>query len=112
MQASINFCFCFSRSVKHLGELEVAAVITLPHDERVTVSERKGRLNAVVSADPEIMHGVPCFRGTRVPVQLLLDDLRSGYTIDQFLEGCPTVSREQVETYLELAQALVSECVS
>jgi len=56
------------------------------------------------------MHGTPCFRGTRVPVRLLLDDLKSGYTIEQFLEGCPTVTREQVERYLELVQDLVTEC--
>jgi uncharacterized protein (DUF433 family) len=56
------------------------------------------------------MHGTPCFRGTRVPVRLLLDDLRTGFTIDDFLAGCPTVTREQVERYLELAQDLVTEC--
>lgn len=69
------------------------------------------RLSQIVTVDPDLMHGTACFRGTRVPVHLLLDDLRSGYTIDQFLNGCPTVSRELVEGYLELAQDLVTECV-
>ena len=66
----------------------------------------------LISVDPEVMHGTPCFRGTRVPLQLLLDDLKNGYTIDEFLAGCPTVKREQVEAYLSLAQQLVAECVS
>jgi len=44
-------------------------------------------------------------------VRLLLDDLKSGFTIDEFLSGCPTVSRELVEGYLKLAQDLVTECV-
>lgn len=73
--------------------------------------ENKTRFNEIVTVDPELMHGTPCFRGTRVLVHLLLDDLRSGYTIDDFLTGCPTVSRESVQGYLELAQDLVTECV-
>jgi uncharacterized protein (DUF433 family) len=73
-------------------------------------AETKNRMSEVVSTDPDIMHGTPCFRGTRVPVRLLLDDLKSGYTVEQFLSGCPTVTREQVERYLELVQDLVSEC--
>jgi uncharacterized protein (DUF433 family) len=51
--------------------------------------ERKARLNEIVSVDPDLMHGIPCFRGTRVPVRLLLDDLRSGFTIDEFLNWVP-----------------------
>jgi uncharacterized protein (DUF433 family) len=63
--------------------------------------ENRARLNEIVSVDPDLMHGDPCFRGTRVPVRLLLNDLKSGFTIDQFLAGCPTVSRELVQGYLE-----------
>jgi uncharacterized protein (DUF433 family) len=74
-------------------------------------TEKKARLNEIVSVNPDLMHGTPCFRGTRVPVRLLLDDLKSGSTINEFLAGCPTVSRELVEEYLELAQDLVAECV-
>ena len=70
------------------------------------------RLNQIVTVDPQLMHGVPCFQGTRVPVSVLLDDLRSGYTINDFLAGCPGVSRDLVEQYLELTQDLVAECVA
>jgi uncharacterized protein (DUF433 family) len=61
-------------------------------------------MHEIVSINPNLMHGTPCFRGTRVPVRLLLDDLKAGFTIDDFLAWCPTVTREQVERYLELAQ--------
>jgi uncharacterized protein (DUF433 family) len=44
------------------------------------------------------MHGALCFRGTRVPLEMLLNDLKSGYSIDDFLDGCPTVTRAQVGT--------------
>jgi uncharacterized protein (DUF433 family) len=55
----------------------------------------------VVSIDPEIMSGTPVFRGTRVPVRTLIDYLEAGDSIDRFLEGFPTVSREQVVAFLE-----------
>jgi uncharacterized protein (DUF433 family) len=46
-----------------------------------------------ITTDPETMHGVPVFRGTRVPVQTLFDYLAGGDTLEDFLEGFPTVSR-------------------
>ena len=55
----------------------------------------------VVSRDPEVMSGELVFAGTRVEVKTLVDYLKGGHTLDDFLEGFPTVSREQVEAYLE-----------
>jgi uncharacterized protein (DUF433 family) len=46
--------------------------------------------------NPKIMHGEPCFRGTRVTVQTFFDHLESGYTIAEFLEQFPSVRREQI----------------
>jgi len=66
--------------------------------------EIKTHMSDVVLVDRNLMHGTPCFRGTRVPVRLLLDDLKTGYTVDDFLAACPTVTREQAERYLQLAQ--------
>ncbi len=57
----------------------------------------------VFHSDPEIMGGAPVFAGTRVPVQNLLDYLEGGETIDEFLEGFPTVKREQVIAFIEAA---------
>jgi uncharacterized protein (DUF433 family) len=50
------------------------------------------------------MGGTPVFAGTRVPVQTLLDYLEGGKTIDEFLAGFPTGSREQVVAFLEEAK--------
>ncbi|MDB4793430.1 DUF433 domain-containing protein [Methylacidiphilales bacterium] len=69
-------------------------------------------LNQVVWVDPERMSGMPCFTGTRVPVQALLDHLEAGVTLDEFLEGFPTVSREQAVAFLELAKDQLVRCVS
>ena len=47
-------------------------------------------------SDPEILGGVPVFIGTRVPIKSLFDHLEAGESINQFLEGFPSVTREQV----------------
>jgi len=57
--------------------------------------------------DPEIMHGVPVFRGTRVPVQTLFDYLAGGETLEDFLEGFPTVPRALATEALEEAKQLL-----
>ena len=51
------------------------------------------------------MGGTPVFNGTRVPVQPLLDYIEAGETIDEFLDGFPTVQRAQVIAFLEEAKA-------
>jgi len=55
----------------------------------------------IISVSPEIMGGTPVFTNTRVPVQTLLDYLKAGESIDDFLDGFPTVTREQVIGLLE-----------
>ncbi|MBW4539776.1 MAG: DUF433 domain-containing protein [Myxacorys chilensis ATA2-1-KO14] len=59
--------------------------------------------SSIISASPEIMGGTPVFAGTRVPVQTLLDYLKAGESINDFLDGFPTVAREQVIALLEEA---------
>jgi len=57
--------------------------------------------SSVYHSDPEIMGGVPVFVGTRVPIKSLLDHLQAGDSIDDFLEGFPSVKREQVIQLIE-----------
>ena len=57
----------------------------------------------LVSRDPEIHSGDLVFAGTRVPVDTLLDHLKDGATLDEFLEGYPSVTRWQAEGLLDLA---------
>jgi uncharacterized protein (DUF433 family) len=62
-----------------------------------------------VIRDPKIMHGTPVFRGTRVPVRTLFDYLEGGETLEDFLEGFPTVRRElALEALEEAKQFLLS----
>jgi uncharacterized protein (DUF433 family) len=74
-------------------------------------AEQKASLAEVVSVDSEIMHGTPCFAGTRVPVQTLLDYIEERDTLD-FLRDFSTVTREQAIQFLELGKAQLIECVS
>jgi uncharacterized protein (DUF433 family) len=60
--------------------------------------------NPVVSRDPGVLGGTAVFSGTRVPVQTLLDYLEAGESIDDFLAGFPSVSRECVIAFLEEAR--------
>jgi len=58
----------------------------------------------IIDSDPEVLGGTPVFRGTRVPIKSLFDHLEAGDSIDDFLEGFPSVRRDQVISLLEVAQ--------
>jgi uncharacterized protein (DUF433 family) len=61
----------------------------------------------IIVRDSEVLHGTPVFRGTRVPVKALFDTLEAGETLEQFLEGFPTVSREMAVAAIEQAHELL-----
>ena len=58
-------------------------------------------MSKVIVHDPQILGGEPVFKGTRVPVKSLFDHLEAGDSIDDFLDGFPSVQREQVIILLE-----------
>ena len=66
-----------------------------------------GNMEQAITRDPDVMHGTPVFRGTRVPVQTLFEYLEGGDTLENFLEGFPTVSRELAIQALEEAKHLL-----
>ncbi len=61
----------------------------------------------VIVKNPDILGGAPVFRGTRVPIQTLFDYLEAGETVEEFLQGFPTVSREAAIAALEEAKHLL-----
>jgi uncharacterized protein (DUF433 family) len=63
----------------------------------------------IIDSDPEVLGGTPVFRGTRVPIKSLFDHLEAGDSIDDFLEGFPSVRRDQVIALLEISQTRVLE---
>jgi uncharacterized protein (DUF433 family) len=66
----------------------------------------------IITSSPDVMGGTPVFAGTRVPAQTLLDYLKAGESIGDFLEGFPTVTREQVITFLEEAEEQIVKMVA
>jgi uncharacterized protein (DUF433 family) len=63
---------------------------------------------SVVVSNPEILGGTPCFRGTRVPLDSLIDYLEAGDSLDEFLDNFPSVSREAAIAALEEAKTLLT----
>ena len=78
----------------------------------MVTAQQKADLAGVISINSAIMHGTPCFTGTRVPVQTLLDYIEEGDTLDSFLEDFATVTRNQAVQFLELVKQKLIECVS
>ncbi|HVE71323.1 MAG TPA: DUF433 domain-containing protein [Thermoanaerobaculia bacterium] len=82
--------------------------LELPEDERIQLAARlHAQQSSVIASDPEIMSGAPVFKGTRVLAQTLIEHLEAGDSIDDFLEGFPSVRRDQVIAFLEETKARV-----
>jgi len=59
---------------------------------------------ATIVSDPELLSGIPCFRGTRVPFGNLIDYLEGGHSLGEFLRQFPTVTHETAVQALEEAK--------
>ncbi len=66
----------------------------------------------VVSRSPRVMNGALVFAGTRVPVEILIQHLSAGDSLDVFLEDFPTVTREQAVAYLEMTPEAIDALVA
>ncbi len=58
-------------------------------------------LEGKIASDPDILGGTPCFSGTRVPLATFLDYVEAGFSLDRFLKGYSSVSRDQTLAVLE-----------
>jgi uncharacterized protein (DUF433 family) len=67
-----------------------------------------GDIATVIHSDPDILGGTPVFQGTRVPFRNLIDYLERGYSVEEFVDAFPSVSREQVVAALEAAHEAVA----
>jgi len=70
------------------------------------------RKEDVVSRNPKVMNGALVFGGTRVPVEILIQHLAAGDSLDDFLDDFPTVTREQAIAYLEMTPEAVYALVA
>ena len=70
------------------------------------------RKEDVVSRNPKVINGALVFSGTRVPVEILIQHLAAGESLEDFLEGFPSVSREQAVAYLEMTPEAVDALIA
>ena len=85
-----------------------ASSIAMQYGNRYHMCMKSG----IFCSDPDILGGTVVFKGTRVPLKNLIDYLEGGYTLDQFLEDFPSVSREYAILVLEEARVLLTEAVA
>ena len=76
--------------------------------DRLQTERSSMERESVIVSDPEILGGTPCFRGTRVPVDSLIDYLEGGDTLDEFLDNFPSVTRDAAIAALEEAKTLLT----
>lgn len=69
------------------------------------------RKEDVVSRNPKVMNGALVFSGTRVPVEILIQNLAAGDSLEDFLKGFLSVSREQAVAYLEMTPEAVDALI-
>jgi uncharacterized protein (DUF433 family) len=68
-------------------------------------------LEEQISIDPDVMHGKLCFKGTRVPLVVLLDNLEDGMGLEEFVEEYPSVSRVQAQAVMVWEQQRMREVI-
>ena len=72
--------------------------------------EQLRSLEDVVWVNNNRMSGAPCFKGSRIPVQMLVDHLSAGFSLDEFLETVPSLDRQMAQRFIELAGEQMKEC--
>ncbi|HDL17576.1 MAG TPA: DUF433 domain-containing protein [Bacteroidetes bacterium] len=65
--------------------------------------------NKLISIDPDICHGKPCIKGTRIMVSNILSQLAGGYSIEKILKGYPELKKEHIKAALEYAVSVINE---
>ena len=92
---NVTAAFCRNQLFRSAGEIPQCL------RERLSQYTTGMLVNSLITVDPEILGGTPVFKGTRVPVKTLFEYLEDNYSLDEFIECFPTVSREMVRRVLE-----------
>ena len=64
-------------------------------------------IEEIIHRDPDILGGTPVFKGTRVPIDSFLDHLKSGISLEEFLDDFPSVNRQMAEEFFELVKRVL-----
>ena len=61
-----------------------------------------------ITINPEICHGKPCIKGTRIPVEIILELVTNGYTFDQIIKDCyPNLTKSQIKAALKYSASVL-----
>lgn len=61
-----------------------------------------------ITIDPKICHGKPCIKGTRIPVEIILELIANGYTIERIIKECyPHLTKKQVKAALQYSVSVI-----
>jgi len=66
-------------------------------------------LTRIVSANPDVMHGHLVFPGTRIPLYVVVEEIADGTTLDEIVEGYPSLNKEQISRAMDFVVSLVRE---
>jgi len=106
--ANAGLSFRFPSACQYVNPPSLIGAIAIHNLASTAGSRHVWRVRKkIISSTPDVMGGTPVFAGTRVPVQTLIDYIEGGESIDDFVEGFPTVKRAQVIEFLEEAKKRV-----
>ena len=74
-----------------------------------SLQKGKQMSNKLISIYPDICHGKPCIKGTRIMVSNILSQLAGGYSIEKILKGYPELKKEHIKAALEYAVSVINE---
>lgn len=66
-------------------------------------------MSDVIVRDPDVLGGRPVFRGTRVPIEVLFENLEDGLTIDEIVDSYPSLNKADLIAVLEEARARLQD---
>ncbi|MEM6313507.1 MAG: DUF433 domain-containing protein [Planctomycetota bacterium] len=83
--------------------------MSFPDSQLLEPGTLGSKLEGVIWARPDVMHGTPCFHGTRLPVKSLFDHLAAGDSLDDFVDSFPVINHAVVESLLERLGEILDE---
>ena len=101
----------FQKVIKQIDQLDLDEQLDLmiylaAKTNKLTNSEP--RIEGLISQNPEILGGEPCIKGTRISVQLILENLAAGRTKEQLCYSYPSLSSEAIEAAIAYSKSLES----
>jgi uncharacterized protein (DUF433 family) len=80
----------------------------LKQKDKVDILAQQDKLLSTIEISPDVMDGLPCIRGTRIPVYIILELLQEGHDVESIIKEYPNLSRDKIKAALHFAGLAVS----